>query len=42
MPTEKQAKQLVRLGYSYQEIRSWSSGYAGKVLRGLLARKVKK
>ena len=44
MPTQQQATLLVRFGYSYQEIRNWTEGQAGKVLRQLIEdrNKVKK
>ena len=31
--TPNQAQLLVRFGYTYEEIRNWTQGYAGKVLR---------
>ena len=31
--TQKQVERLTRFGYTWEEVRGWSAGYAGKVLR---------
>jgi hypothetical protein len=42
VPSPKQAKLLIRFGYSYEEIRDWEQGYAGLVLRQILENKKRK